>query len=431
MSKESAKEWVLPALIPFEVLKGKDLEACIYWLFDAMGAKELEWRTGGSGGGAADGGRDLEAIFYTPGADNEIESQRWWIECKGRKGTVDAAEVKYTIINAQGSGNLDYLVIATNTQFSNPTRDWVKDWQAEHALPKIKLWDHAHLERLLSRHPDVVLRLHSEALSAEGRLQALESRFWNRMEFVPPTTLANLWEVREQIDFTAMGLVAVVVNEFVNGNIMRRPWGASIGVSGLMEALRIGLLNASYLFLRCYKRGIDQEPIQRTLAYLILCALDGLSAENVTQLINDSIYRGHGDTIPNDVKEMLLIPIACQLLYEMRDVCSSDCKRVTATCRRVLANDDKDEIDNYWLRFDPSGRDPPGEESALTQTSFLVIETYDEPCVVGFSVDRDNKCPLFCIKPAVENVAELLVIIKRVAAFRKAQSIGKRAEEKI
>ena len=73
MTDQSTKEWVLPASIPFANLKRKDLEECVYWLFDAMGAKDLEWRTGGTGGGAADGGRDLEARFYTPGADSEIE----------------------------------------------------------------------------------------------------------------------------------------------------------------------------------------------------------------------------------------------------------------------------------------------------------------------------------------------------------------------
>jgi hypothetical protein len=56
-------EWMLPASIPFATLKGRDLEEYVYWLLDAMGEKDLEWRTGGTAGGAADGGRDLEAIF--------------------------------------------------------------------------------------------------------------------------------------------------------------------------------------------------------------------------------------------------------------------------------------------------------------------------------------------------------------------------------
>jgi hypothetical protein len=49
---------------------------------------------------------------------------------------------------------------------------------------------------------------------------------------------------------------------------------------------------------------------------------------------------------------------------------------------------------------------------------------------VGFSVDKENGCPLFRIQPSVKNVDELLVIIKRVAAFRKAQSLDKRAAKK-
>ena len=113
-------------------------------------------------------------------------------------------------MNAEAKGGLDYIVIATNTQFSNPTRDWVKEWQAKHVRPKIKLWDHAQLERLLSHHPDVVLRLFSEALSLQGRFQAMESRFWNKLEFVTLKTLADLWKARKEIEPTALGMFAAV-----------------------------------------------------------------------------------------------------------------------------------------------------------------------------------------------------------------------------
>jgi hypothetical protein len=160
---------------------------------------------------------------------------------------------------------------------------------------------------MAARHPDVVLRLFSEALSMQGRVQAMESRFWNKMEFVPPKSLVGLWNAREQIKFTPLGLFAVVVNEFANGNIIRRPWGAAIGAPALIEVLRMGLLNTSYLMMRSYKGGVDEKPIQRAFAYLILCALDVLPAENVTRLINDSIYRDQGNTMPENVKEFCFI----------------------------------------------------------------------------------------------------------------------------
>jgi hypothetical protein len=88
MRDNNPEEWVLPSSIPFDQLKSKDLEECVYWLLDAIGGRNLEWRTGGTGQGASDGGRDLEATFYAPGADADMVGQLWWIECKGRKGTV-------------------------------------------------------------------------------------------------------------------------------------------------------------------------------------------------------------------------------------------------------------------------------------------------------------------------------------------------------
>jgi hypothetical protein len=182
---DDPEDWILPADIPLAGPKARDLEQCVYWLLDAMGARDLEWRTGGAGGGAADGGRDLEATFYVPSPDGDMEPQRWWIECKGRKGTVEPDEVKAAANNALALGNLAYLVVVTSTTFSNPTRDWVKLWQSAHPRPRLKLWDHGTLERLLSRHPTVVLRLFSEALSPDGLLKAAEQRFWKKLEYTP------------------------------------------------------------------------------------------------------------------------------------------------------------------------------------------------------------------------------------------------------
>jgi len=422
MPNEPVKEWVLPALIPFAELKTKDLEECVYWLLDAMGAKDLEWRLGGAGGGAADGGRDLEAHFYTPSADNEIESQRWWIECKGRTGTVEPQEVKDAIVNAEAKRQLDYIVIATNTQFSNPTRDWVKEWQLTHDRPKVKLWDHAHLERLLSRHPDVVLRLFSEALSLKGRYQAMESRFWNKLEFVSSRALSDRWKGREDIGATAMGTFAAIVNEFANGNITYRPWGAILSRKSLIDVLRTSLVNVSYLLIRSTKGGIDQKPICRAFSYLILCALALFPAEDVAQLVTDAVYCRFPEEIPEFAQEYLLMPIANQLLSEIQDVCSSDCHRISTI--RTALTEDKDEVDDYWRRLDRQGVDEP------TSRSFVRIELRDAPCNVGFPVGKDHDCPLFAHKASVKNFAELLTTIKTVAAFRRAQAVEKRKAER-
>lgn len=422
MKAEPHTEWVLPASIPFDGMKRRDLEECVYWLIDAMGAKNLECRTGGKGEGAADGGRDLEADFYTPGADSELEVQKWWIECKGRTGTVEPDEVKAAVNNALAVSGLDYVVIATNTQFSNPTRDWVKQWQAKYARPKIKLWDRSQLERYLSRHPEVVLRLFSEALSIQGRFQAMESRFWNKFEYVTPGALAAIWQARNDIELSGMGIFAAVANELANGNIVHRPWAPVLDASSLVGVLHLGLANLGYVWMRAIKAGVEQTPILRAYAYLILAALNVLPAENVHNLILDSITRGERDAMPDSIQEMLLMPIMDVLLSEMQDVCSCDCRRMISLDRNLLANDD--ELEDYWLRLE----EPTLEEA--TERQVLRIESFKEPCVVGFPVNETVHCPLFAQEPNIKNMGELLAIIKDIALFRKGQAAEKRKTER-
>ena len=388
-----------------------------------MGAKDLEWRTGGSGQGAADGGRDLEARFYMPAADGELEAQKWWVECKGRSGTLETGEVKSAVNNALAIDGLDCLVVATNTQFSNPTRDWMKQWQASHPRPKVKLWDQAQLERYLSRHPDVVLRLFSEALSLDGRFKALEVRFWNKLEFVAPKTLADLWEAREGVSVTAMGVFAAIANEFANGSIVARPWAAIARPQSLIEVFCIAFQNVAYLAIRCSSAGVDQKIIFQSLAYLVLAALDLLPAEHVAALIIKSLNRGEEESMPETAQDMLLAPVVGQLLSEIREVCSSDCKRVMSLDRSTLRKGN-DEVDDYWLRLESDSL----KESEDHRT--VRIEKLNEPCLVGFSVGKDHLCPLFTSEPSVKNFVNILAVIKRVAAFRKAQAAVKRETEK-
>jgi Restriction endonuclease len=419
---ELARDWVLPAEIPFSELKGRDLEECVYWLLDAMGAKDLTWRTGGTSGGAADGGRDLEARCYAPTLGGELEAEKWWIECKGRTGTVEADEVRSAVNNALAQDGLDYLVVATNTQFSNPTRDWVTKWQAKHARPKVRLWDHAQLERYLSRHPDVVLRLFSKALSLDGRFRAMEERFWNKLEFVAPQTLVDLWDGRANVEFTAMGIVALIANEFAHGSIVTRPWAGSLSSEAILSVLSIGLQNLFYLAVRCSDAGVDQEVIFRSLSYLALAALNVLSVQQVYDVIMQSIARGKLPSMPEEAKDLLLEPLLGQLRAEIQDVCTEGCKRVHCF-DRVALPEKTDEVPDYWVRLESEGiRQPIGRR-------MIRIENSEEPCVVGFQLGKNQGCPLFAIEATTKNAGELLTVIQRVGAFRKAEASARRQKK--
>jgi len=424
--KDSEKEieWVLPASIPFSELKGRDLEECIYWLFDALGAKDLEWRIGGSGGGTADGGRDLEAHFFAPTIDDEVEPKIWWIECKGRSGTVEKAEVQDACNNSLVREDLDYLVIVTNTQFSNPTRDWVKEWQKQHKKPKVKLWDKEHLERLLSRHPSVVLRLFSDALSIQGRVQAMEARFWNRLEYSPPGLLADIWKERKNLEFSQMSLFAAIASEFSNGKITERPWGAVFDAESLITTLHLTFANVAYLVLKSMESGTDRYPIIRAASYLMMSALQYMEPDEVAKLVRVSLYRGE-EPLPEDVQALLLMPIVDQIFSELQDVCSDDCTRMSAMKNARLAQS-SDEIEAYWQRFKSTDSKPKDDNDGRR----LLLENTKAPCKVGFPVGPEKSCPLFGVEPTMKNLAEVMSIAKRVIHFRKSQIIEREGVER-
>jgi len=422
MADSEEQEWILPADIPFADLKARDLEECVYWLLDAMGARDLEWRTGGSGGGAADGGRDLEATFYAPSPDGEMEPQRWWIECKGRKGTVEPDEVKSAVNNTAMLGNLAYLVVVTNTNFSNPTRDWVKAWQASHLHPKIKLWDHETMERLLSRHPTVVLRLFSEALSPAGLLKVTQQRFWDKMEYTPVRALETFWSSRNEIEIGALERVALIANEFAHGNIVDRPWVAQTERVQLKVALLMALVNLPYLRIRAHAIGVDETPLFAAIAHMLLVLLQSVDADQLAEIVVRSVSERDQTILPDEIIAMMLMPILNRLAGEMQDVCSSDCTRISSVVSTLLETDNPVEV--YWWRLDPNGIAKDAEARR-----FLRIESYKEPCKVGFTVNKKRCCPLFELKPKTTNVAEFFSVIKRVSEFWHAQAKARAIEE--
>jgi hypothetical protein len=69
---------------------------------------------GGTGQGAPDQGRDLEATFYTSDPDGEPVRQRWWIEAKGRSGTVEKDAVVSSAQNISAFPDVDIVLIVTN-----------------------------------------------------------------------------------------------------------------------------------------------------------------------------------------------------------------------------------------------------------------------------------------------------------------------------
>jgi hypothetical protein len=405
---------VIPSNIPWADLKAKDLEECLYWLLDEMGAKDLEWRLGGSGGGTADSGRDLEAHFYMSSPDGELTRQRWWIEAKGRSHTVEPAVVKESILNARGVASVDVLLIATNSQFSNPTRDWVKQWQETNPRPVIRLWDRYDLERLVSKHPTVAVRLFSNALSNQGKLEVVRSQFWNACHFPGESDLKRIWQQRDELEWNGQSLLAVVAGEIANGNIGERPWATGFDDETLIALVTYGFLNTPFFLLRAERVGSSDEPYWRAMAYLILVALNRFSAERVRALVDKAWECTDSTLYPEKVRQMILSPILLRLRDELRNVCTSDCSRVR-TDQVIL---DESGIETYWDRL----RLPANKAAKPKDNSVFIIEYNDVPCKVGFELDRKHGCP-FLLDDEEEKIdwGQMLRVFKHVISVRNRQ----------
>lgn len=285
---------VIPSDIPWDALKGRDLEECLYWLLDDLGAKDLEWRQGGEGQGGTDQGRDIEATFYVDSPDGELQGQRWWVEAKGRSRTLEIKSVRNALDNTLARADVDVVVVATNTGFSNPTRDWVADWQGIHPRPKVRLWDSVDLERMLSKHPAVVWRLFSGALTPQGELEVVKAKFWNRIQFASVPELERLWRSRASLELSHTTLMALAVSEVANGDVSLRPWAMVVDNEELSLAVQALLLNGKSLSERAWYAGANTSAVFDGLAYLYAAGLLHLPPKRFLKIVAETERRdGH------------------------------------------------------------------------------------------------------------------------------------------
>lgn len=410
-----APKWVLPTEIPFSELKGKDLEECLFWLLDGIGARDLEWRLGGVGGGAADGGRDLEAVFYTLGADGEVVARRWWIECKGRGGTVEKDAVTSACNNVLAHETVDCLVIATNTTFSNPTSDWVKAWQERFPKPQILLWDQPVLERMLSDQPATVLRLFEGGLSSAGYLEAISERFWSLLEYSSIERTRKIWAERDTLEIGPMERIALIANEFAHGSIDERPWAGYCTAEQALGACSMAIFNLMFLYSRLMKAGADQGPIVDTIAYLMLAVLRHDKLQRLQEVLAVALRTEYGKPFPEKVVDLLLGPILDKLRGDLQLVCSSDCERFSRN-DSLKHWERRHPIDTYWARFSRNGATiKPADDS------YARLESTTRPCRVGFPVDEEHSCPLYENEISVEGMEAFFALATQVLKVRAPQ----------
>jgi len=136
--------------LDFSDITPEDFENLVFQLLEEMGFSNIQWRKGGPGNSATDGGRDLEATFWSiqPAGSHELT---YWIEVKYRTNSLERVQVQATINNAAADVTLDNLIIVTNSTITNPTLDWISTFQSGHQRPRISTWQGHDLDVNCSR----------------------------------------------------------------------------------------------------------------------------------------------------------------------------------------------------------------------------------------------------------------------------------------
>ena len=91
-----------------------------------------------------------------------------------------------TPLNARGVASVDVLHRDKQPVLQSDTR-LGQAMARDKSAAVIRLWDRYDLERHVSKHPAVAVRLFTDALSNQGRLEVLRSQFWNAYYFPEET----------------------------------------------------------------------------------------------------------------------------------------------------------------------------------------------------------------------------------------------------
>ncbi len=400
--------------LDFSEINPIDFENLVFHLLDEMGFSNLTWRKGGEGNSATDGGRDLEATYWTvsPAVSRE---EKYWFEVKYRSNQLEKSQVQKTILNASGNKSKDNIVIITNKTISNPTLDWIKEFHESNNTPLASVWQGHDLDLILRKNPRTLARFIPSSLAFGGRCKVIESKFTNLMLLPAGGELDELWERRDEFEDNSLLTLVAIISEVEYGDILKHPWGMDLDKLRLFSTLVMGVLNIYPFVSMCSSLNREQRVIIDGLSYLAQCLLLRSGAELVAKALFDpEQYTDPEKKFPDELRVTRLAPIFNAIFHDLGMHCSSK------YCMKLhhMSPDDKPD---YFLRFIESSYQPQKDEH------FLIISSVKDECKLGI-VEKHQHCPLGESENTPDNIAKLenkLEFARLVITNRAGETIEK------
>ena len=260
--------------------------------------------------------------------------------------------------------------------------------------------------------PATVLRLFEGGLSSSGHLRAIRDRFWNLLEYSSIERIKRIWAEREVLELGVMERFALIANEFAHGNIDERPWAGACTSEEVLETFQYGMFNLVYLYARIMKSGVNQSPIVKAMAYLLLSTMRDFHSDLILEIFKITLRTDNDEPMPERGVEFFVMPILDSLQTDLQLVCSSDCGRFSRD-DSLKHWEDRDPFESYWSRFGARGIPPKTDDGAYHR-----LERTSEPCRVGFDLGNGEGCPLYQVKVDMKSLTTFLATIAHVVRTR-------------
>lgn len=130
-------------------LNETEFEQFCYDLLAELGFVNINWRKGtGLSSSPSDRGRDIVCQLHHKGIDGKEYFETWFVECKHYKKGVPPDKIHGAITWA-GSERPDRLLIIASNFLSNPTKDYLDNYQRNNNPSfKIQTWERPDIERI-------------------------------------------------------------------------------------------------------------------------------------------------------------------------------------------------------------------------------------------------------------------------------------------
>lgn len=262
-----------------------EFENLCYDLLYALGFKNLDRR-----GGAADRGRDIEAVWEIKDPSGDIYLQKWFVECKFYKYGISIRDIHDKIQWADVEYP-DTLLIITNSHLTAQAKGWLEKIRKEKVC-NIQIWENEKIEKLLSKYPYILEKYFPKpkgGIDFKSYLISIINQNQKKLEEYIPLNISYQPLSGEEKVSSIDNLIEnyhglILIGEAGSGKTITLRYLSSLFASKMLNKKQDSFLVPIYIELRFLEKG--------TIVDLIIEKIQSTTLNVTREIIEEYLNRG-------------------------------------------------------------------------------------------------------------------------------------------